>query len=246
MNNITVFENQEFGCVRTVDVNGEVWFVAKDIADILGYSETEKMTRRLDDDEKLTSQFGGTGQNRNMLCINESGLYNAIIGSNKPQAKKFKKWVTSEVLPSIRKTGGYLAPTVDFSNPENLMKLLTNWAEDRKKLEIANTQIEEDKPKVEFHDAVIGSDDTVDMAQVAKLLNMGIGRNRLFQLLRDKHILMNNNSPYQYYVDNGWFRLVESRFTKPNGDTCINIKTVVFQKGIKGIKKIVEKEQDGR
>ena len=245
MNNITVFENQEFGCVRTVDVNGEVWFVAKDIADILGYSDTAYAIRTYCKGvEKIQLPSNGGAQETNIVA--ERDLYRLILRSSKKEAEKFEEWVVGEVLPSIRKTGGYLAPTVDFSNPENLMKLLTNWAEDRKKLEIANTQIEEDKPKVEFHDAVIGSDDTVDMAQVAKLLNMGIGRNRLFQLLRDKHILMNNNSPYQYYVDNGWFRLVESRFTKPNGDTCINIKTVVFQKGIKGIKKIVEKEQDGR
>jgi prophage antirepressor-like protein len=232
--------------VRTVTVNEEPYFVAKDVSEILGYSDTEKMTRRLDEDEKLTSQFGASGQVREMVIINESGLYSAIIGSNKLEAKKFKKWVTSEVLPSIRKNGGYLAPQVDFTNPDIMINLLNNWKADRdrlikanKAIEVANKAIELQKPKVEFYDAVTGSDDTIDMAQASKVLNMGIGRNNLFELLRSRKILLDNNTPKQAYVDRGWFRLIESKFSKPDGTNCIYTKTVVFQKGLEAIRKII-------
>lgn len=104
------FKTEGFS-VNSMMIDGDPWFIAKEIADILGYYDTENMTRRLDDDERLNRQFGGSGQNRDMTIINESGLYSAIMGSKKPEAKKFKKWVTSEVLPSIRKTGAYIQPT---------------------------------------------------------------------------------------------------------------------------------------
>lgn len=96
------------------------------------------------------------------------------------------------------------------------------------------------KPKAEFHDAVVGSSDTIDMGQVAKVLNMGIGRNKLFEFLRENKVLRQNNEPFQNYIDRGWFRLVESKYQMPNGDTRINIKTVVFQKGLDGIRKMLE------
>lgn len=115
-------------------------------------------------------------------------------------------------------------------------------------LQVSNKVIAEYKnklqliqPKAEFYDAVVGSSDVIDMGQVAKVLNVGIGRNKLFELLRNEGILRQNNEPYQKYIDAGWFRLVESKYQKPNGDTCINIKTVVFQKGLDGIRKIIER-----
>lgn len=108
MNNIKIFENPEFGSIRTVEQNGEPWFVGKDVAKVLGYKDTDQALRcHVDSEDKLTRKFDGSGQNRNMTIINESGLYSLILSSNLPTAKKFKHWVTSEVLPSIRKTGGY-------------------------------------------------------------------------------------------------------------------------------------------
>lgn len=104
---VQIFKNEEIGEIRAISKNGQTWFVAKDIAEILEYQDTEAMTRRLDEDEKLNLQFVGIGQTRNMIAINESGFYNAILGSQKPAAKKFKRWVTSEVLPSIMKTGKF-------------------------------------------------------------------------------------------------------------------------------------------
>jgi len=232
--------------VRTAMANEEVYFVAKDVSEILGYSDTATMTRRLDSDEKDMQILQTLGGNQEMVVINESGLYNAIIGSNKSEAKKFKKWITSEVLPSIRKNGGYLAPTVDFTNPDVMLNLLNNWKADREKLIAANKEVEEvkaiietQKPKVEFYDAVTGSDDTIEMSQVAKILNLGIGRNNLFELLRNCKVLRENNEPFQRFVDCGWLRQIESKFSKPDGTNCIYTKTVVFQKGLEAIRKII-------
>lgn len=124
--------------------------------------------------------------------------------------------------------------------PKTFAEALQLAADQAKEIEKQQLLIEEQKPKVDFYDDVVDSKDAIDMAKVAKTLNMGIGRNNLFQFLRDKKVLMQNNTPYQYYVDNQWFRCVESRYTKPNGDICINIKTVVLQKGLDGIRKLLK------
>lgn len=126
--------------------------------------------------------------------------------------------------------------------PKTFAEALQLAADQAKEIEKQQLLIEEQKPKVEFYDDVVDSKDAIDMAKVAKTLNMGIGRNNLFQFLRDKKVLMQNNTPYQYYVDNQWFRCVESRYTKPNGDICINIKTVVLQKGLDGIRKLLKEK----
>lgn len=108
MNELMIFNNPEFGAVRTVEIDGEPWLVGKDVAAALGYSDTDKAIRNhVDDDDKLTRQFGGSGQNRNMTVINESGLYALVLSSKLPGAKKFRRWVTAEVLPAIRRTGSY-------------------------------------------------------------------------------------------------------------------------------------------
>ncbi len=116
MNELKVFNNPEFGKVRTVEINGEPWLVGKDVAAALGYSDTDQALRKhVDDEDKLTRQIDGVGQNRSMTIINESGLYSLVLSSKLPGAKKFKRWVTSEVLPSIRKTGQYTArPMTDY------------------------------------------------------------------------------------------------------------------------------------
>jgi anti-repressor protein len=244
MNELTVFTNDNFGEIRTLQINGDVWFVAKDVADVLGYSDTQAMTRRLDEDETMTDIL--SGMNMKSTLINESGLYNSVIGSNKPEAKMFKKWITSEVLPSIRKNGGYIL-NQEKMTPEQIVANALIVAQNiinNQKLEIENKtkQLELAQPKVEFHDAVVGSDDTIDIGQVAKVLNAGIGRNKLFELLRDLDILRQNNEPYQKYIDNGWFRQIETKYNLPTGETKIYIKTVVFQKGVDAIRKILPKK----
>lgn len=122
------------------------------------------------------------------------------------------------------------------SYKEALLQLVCQ-VEENEKLMLENSEM---KPKADFYDDVVDSKDAIEVGEVAKVLNCGIGRNKLFEFLRDKSVLMSNNTPYQNYVDRGWFRLVESKYTKPNGDICINIKTVVFQKGIDGIRKMLK------
>lgn len=136
----------------------------------------------------------------------------------------------------LERKGNYKVPT-------SFAEALRLAAEQQEQIEKQQTLIEEQKPKAEFYDDVIDSKDAIDMAKVAKTLNMGIGRNNLFQFLREKGILMRDNTPYQLYVDNQWFRCVESKFMKPNGDVCINIKTMVLQKGLDGIRKLLKDNQ---
>ena len=131
-----------------------------------------------------------------------------------------------------------------FKVPTTFKEALQLALEQQEKIEALELKQEEDRPKVEFFDTVTESKDTVDIGTVAKILNIkGVGRNKLFEILRDKKVLMSNNQPYQKYIDNGWFRQIESKFNLPNGDIKINIKTVVFQKGVNGIKRLMDDNQ---
>ena len=226
-----------FGKLRTVVENEDVWFLAKDVSDILEYRNAPDMVRNLDADEKLVRTVCVSGQNRGVNFINESGLYHAVIQSKKPEAKKFRKWVTSEVLPSIRKTGCYTVV------PKTFAEALRLAADQSEQLEQQKAQLALQAPKVEFAEAVMGSDDAFDMATVAKTLNMGKGRNELFAFLRDNKVLQHDNQPYQTYVDKGYFRVIEQKFVVPDGTVKINIKTVVFQRGVDFIRRLILQEQ---
>ncbi|WP_444353742.1 BRO-N domain-containing protein, partial [Phascolarctobacterium succinatutens] len=123
MNNLQIFNSPEFGQVRTIQQNGEPWFVGKDVAEILGYKDTsDAMKKHVDIEDKLTRRFADSGQNREMYIINESGLYSLILSSKMPKAKEFKRWVTSEVIPAIRKTGGYIAGSENMTDAEIMAK----------------------------------------------------------------------------------------------------------------------------
>lgn len=234
-NKIQVFSNDEFGKVRTLMVNNEPWFVGKDVAEILGYKEASKAVRQhVDEDDKGGSILDTPGGKQNITIINESGLYSLILSSKLPTAKKFKRWVTSEVLPSIRKTGEYTLP--DFMNP---IEAARAWADECEAKQKALAQVNEMKPKAEFYDDVTGSEDTIDIGEVAKVLHMGIGRNKLFQFLRDKKVLAPNNAPYQRFIDAGYFRRVESSY-EVYGTTHVSVKTVVFQRGVDYIRKLLK------
>lgn len=238
MNQLQVFKNPEFGQVRTLIKDGQPWFVGKDVADALGYTNPRKaIADHVDADDKDVTICDTPGGNQNVLIINESGLYSLILSSKLPTAKKFKHWVTSEVLPSIHRNGGYIADQEKLSDTEILAKAVLvaqNVIAQKDKL------IEEMKPKAEFFDAVANSKTAIPMDQVAKVLGIkGIGRNKLFEILREKKVLDRGNVPYQEYVDRGYFRVIEQKYTKPNGDTCINIKTLVYQKGVDYIRKLI-------
>ena len=237
-NKIQVFSNEEFGKVRTLMIDNEPWFVGKDVAEVLGYTNPSKaLSDHVDTEDKLNNETLLSLGQRGGWLINESGLYSLILSSKLPTAKKFKRWVTSEVLPAIRKTGSYNLP--DFNNPAEAARA---WAKEYEEKQKALAQVTEMKPKAEFYDDVTGSTDTIDIGSVAKVLNIpNMGRNKLFSFLRESKILNKRNEPYQEYVDKGYFRQIETSW-EHNGTTHINLKTVVFQKGVDYIRQLVLKK----
>lgn len=239
MNNLQVFENSEFGQVRTVLIDNEPYFVGNDVANILGYAEPRStVSKKVDAEDRGVAKIETPSGTQEMTVVNESGLYSLILGSKLESAKKFKRWVTSEVLPSIRKNGGYIANQENMTPEQivaNALIVAQKIIEDKDKL------IEVMKPKAEFFDAVANSKTAVSMNDVAKVLGIkGYGRNNLFEFLRSIKILDSYNRPYQKYVDCGWFRVIEQRYTK-NGEGIVTFKTLVYQRGIDAIRrKIIE------
>lgn len=238
MNELQIFNSSEFGQIRTVTKDNEPWFVAKDICEILNHSNTSVAMQMLEDDERTKLSLGRAGDTN---FINESGLYTLIIKSNLPNAKKFRKWVTSEVLPSIRKNGGYIA------NQENLTpeQIVANALVVAQNIILQkDRQIKEMQPKADFFDCVADSKSAFSMNEVAKVLDYkGIGRNKLFEFLREQGILDRYNVPYQRYVDNGWFRVIEQKYMK-DGEPIVTTKTLVYQKGVDAIRKRLEKGEN--
>ena len=242
MNELQIFNSVEFGTIRTVQINNEPWFVAKDLTDKLGYANgRDAVALHVDEEDKSNVGISDGSQNRNMTIVNESGLYSLILSSKLQTAKNFKHWVTSDVIPQIRKTGGYKLPETYV---EALEQLLTTAKENERLINENETfKAERDIliPKAEFFDAVTDSKQAIAIGDVAKVLDMGVGRNKLFEILRETKVLMPDNRPYQKYIDAGYFRVVEQKYQK-NGDTYINLKTLVFQKGIDFIRRKLEKE----
>ena len=245
-NNIITKTNDMFGELKIVMIDNEPWFVGREVAEKLGYSNPQKAVREhVDDEDKGMNEMFTPGGKQNTIIINESGLYSLILKSKLPEAKQFKRWVTSEVLPSIRKDGGYISISNEMSDEEIMAKALVVAQKtiERKNLELQEQKkiILEQQPKVEFYDDVAGSKDAVAMKEVAKVLGIkGLGRNKLFKFLRDKKILDRNNMPYQEYVDRGYFRVIEQRYNTNNGDIKITFTTLVYNKGIVYIRKLLK------
>ncbi|MNW46572.1 hypothetical protein D3C74_238740 [compost metagenome] len=218
--------------VRTVFKDGEPWFVLKDVCNVLEIDQVAGIKRRLSDDVISNHLIPDSiGRQQDTTIINEDGLYDVILESRKPEAKEFRKWVTRDVLPSIRKTGSY-----SINDPQKLIALAL--IEAQKVLEEQDQQIALMQPKAEFFDQVASSKDAIDIGTAAKVLKIpGIGRNNLFERLRNANILMGNNQPYQKFIDAGYFRVIEQKYTKPDGSTNINIKTLVYQKGLDFIRR---------
>jgi anti-repressor protein len=239
-NEIKVFDNAEFGEVRTTMYNSEPVFCLADVCRVLDIANSGNVKNRLSEKGICTMDTLTSGGMQKMIFITESNLYKVIFQSRKPEAEKFSDWVTSEVLPSIRKHGMYAVDDL-IANPELAIKAFTALKEEREKNKALQADNERMKPKEEFFDAVTDSKDAIDMGQVAKVLNYPkIGRNKLFEILRDNGILQQNNQPYQTYIDRGYFRVVEQKFEPTPGEIRINIKTLVFQKGIDYIRKILD------
>ena len=239
-NAIKIFENEEFGSVRTMEINGEPYFVGKDDAEILGYANTSKaLIDHVDDEDKLNNETLSSLGQRGGWLINESGLYSLILSSKLPTAKKFKRWVTSDVLPAIRKTGSYsIQSKPDSYTIEDPAARARRWAEEYEEKKALEAKIEEQKPLVEYAEHIQASKDVIDMKSMAKLASKNgikIGRNKLFSFLRDRKILDRENIPYANYMDKEWFQVVESPYTFNNGDVKIIKTTLVSPKGQIGI-----------
>lgn len=241
MDNLQVFTKDEFGTIRTVQMNNETYFVGKDVAESLGYADTfGALKKHVLEEDKLVCQIDSAGQKRDVTVINESGLYALIFGSKLESAKRFKHWVTSEILPSIRKHGMYAVDDL-INDPDLAIKAFTALREERNKNKLLMEDVKRMKPKEEFFDAVADSKDAIEIGKVAKVLNFpGVGRNKLFEILRRKGILMKDNIPYQKFIDNGCFRTIEQKYSLPDGETRISIKTLVYQKGVDYIRKVLE------
>lgn len=235
-NEMRIFQNPEFGTVRTVMIDGEPWFVGKDIAIALGYRNPQKALRDHVDAEDTTVNDSFTVHGTKAVLINESGLYSLILSSRLPNAKRFKHWITSEVLPSLRKTGGYVmddeyfikryAPNADEQSAAFLRLTLGTIMQ-------LNRQIEENQPKVEFANQVAESVSLIDMNRMAKLAadhGIRIGSVRLFRWLRKKGILMSNNLPYQEYIERGYFVVKEGTYERDHEIHAYS-KTLVTGKG---------------
>ena len=235
MNELKIFKNKEFGNIRVVTIDNEPWFVGKDAALALGYERAADAIRQhVEEDDKLTRCFADSGQNRQMYIINESGLYALIFGSKLESAKRFKHWVTSEVLPSIRKTGGY-----NMKQPQGKELLALAVLEAQKTIEEQTAQIEEMKPKAIFADAVATSHTSIligDLAKILKQNGIETGQKRLFEWLRENGYLSKRkgtewNSPTQKSMNLGLFEVKETTSVNPDGSVRINKTTKVTGKG---------------
>lgn len=238
MNNLQLFEfeNQK---VRTLKIDDEPYFVGKDVANILGYSNPNKALRdHIDAEDKRGERIVTPSGNQVTIVINESGLYSLILSSKMPNARKFKRWVTNEVLPAIRKHGAYMTDQKAFDvvhNKNGLADLLQQAADQLKQKDI---QIEKMKPKALFADAVATSKNDILIGQLAKILKQNgynTGQNRLFKWLREHHYLcakgIRYNQPTQKAMNLGLFKVRERTVNNPDGSTRITVTTKVTGKG---------------
>lgn len=241
MMDLQVF-NYESNSVRVVNMEGNPWFVVGDIIDHLGLGNVTEAMRRLDEDEFSSTEVIDTlGRTQKTYVVNEPGLYSLILGSRKPEARRFKRWVTHEVLPSIRRHGMYATPqTLEamLQDPDTMIKTLQALKAEREQRQALEQKVEQDKPRVIFSQAVEASEDSVlirDLATTLKQNGIDVGQNRLFAWMRDKGYLIksgaNRNMPTQYSMDRGWFEVQKRVIHVPDGDPKIRSTTKVTGKG---------------
>lgn len=244
MNELQIFKNEQFGSVRTLEKDGEPWFVGKDVAEALGYSNTrDALLVHVDAEDKDTVAFhDGTPGNPNQTIINESGVYALVFGSKLESARQFKRWITSEVIPSIRKHGAYATPvTIDriITDPEFGIKLLTELKEEREKRAALEGKVEADAPKVLFASAVETAKTSILVGELAKILKQNgvdMGQNRLFRWLREHGYLIKRqgtdfNMPTQKSMELDLFEIKETVITRPDGGTNVTKTPKVTGKG---------------
>ena len=240
MNELQIFNSEEFGEIRIIAKDNEPWFVASDICRSLDLSNPTMAMQRIDDDEKAKFNLGLSGGEAN--CVNEYGLYSLVLASRKREAKDFKRWITHEVLPSIRKNGGYIVGQETLSDEELLSKALMvaqrKIDEKNNIIAMQDSRIQGMIPKEIFADAVSASHTSILVGDLAKLIcqnGVQIGQKRLFEWLRENNFLIKSgasrNMPKQRYVEQGLFEVKESNIQNPDGSVRITKTTKVTGKG---------------
>lgn len=243
MNELQIFNSPEFGDIRTVTIDNETYFVGKDVATALGYANPKNaVPTHVSEEDKLSTQIEYAGQRREVTVINESGLYALIFGSKLESAKRFKHWVTSEVLPAIHHNGGYIMGQENLSDSELMAKaiLVAQKTIEHKNqiIEQQKAKIEADRPKTIFADAVSTSHTSILIGDLAKLIcqnGVHTGQKRLFQWMRENGYLMKTgasyNMPMQRYIEQGLFEVKESSVQNPDGSVRVTRTTKVTGKG---------------
>lgn len=235
---IKIFNNAEFGEVRIFDKNGEPWFVGRDVCNILGYANASKaIADHVDNEEKLYNESLSSLGQRGGWLINESGLYSLILSSKLPNAKRFKHWVTSEILPSIRKHGMYATDEL-INNPDVFIQVLQELKAERERKAALEAQAEANRPKIIFADAVATSHNSILIGDLAKLIKQNgvdIGQKRLFEWLRNNGYLMKSgasyNLPTQKSMELKLFEIKERTINNPDGSIRTTKTTKVTGKG---------------
>ena len=243
MEKLEVFKNEEFGEIRTIIINNEPWFVGKDVSNILGYQNGSRdINRHVDEEDRHKTMIFDGNQYKETIIINESGIYSLILSSKLPTAKKFKRWVTSEVLPAIRKHGAYMTPQKIeevILNPDTIIKLCQTLKQEQEKNKLLESDVKRMKPKEIFADAVAASEKSILIGELAKILKQNgvdIGANRLFVWLRENGYLIKRkgsdwNLPTQKSMEMGLFEVKETAITHSDGHTSISKTTKVTGKG---------------
>lgn len=235
MTDIQIFKNEQFGEVRTIEKNGEPWFVAADVCKVLDLSNPTIAASRLDEDERAKFNLGRQGET---TIVSEAGLYTLVLGSRKPEAKAFKRWITHEVIPTIRRHGAYATETTIESiiaDPESGIKLLQALKAEQERRKEAEAIAEVQRPKALFADAVAASDNSILVGELAKILRQNgveTGQNRLFQWMRENgYIMRYTNMPTQYSMERGLMEVKERAINNPDGSVRITQTIKVTGKG---------------
>lgn len=249
LNQLQKIFNYQGNQVRTVVKNNEPWFVAKDVCEILEIKNPSDALKRLDGDERARLNLGRQG---NTNVVNEYGLYNLILGSRKPEARQFKRWITHEVIPSIRKHGAYMTPEKIeevLLNPDTIIKLATELKHEREQRIQLEQQRKLDEPYTTFGKVVSGSDAAINIGAFAKLMydkhGIKLGRNKMFEWLREKGFLIKSgrerNQPKQKYLEQGLFDTTVTLVSRTNGDVE-SVTTLITGKGQVKIAEMLLKE----
>lgn len=243
MNELQIFKNKDFGEVRVIAINDEPWFVGKDVAEILEYKRTaDALNTHVDGEDKGVGEIQTPGGKQKMIIVNESGLYSLIFSSKMKKAKEFKRWVTSEVLPTIRKHGVYMTESVierTLTDPDYLIQLATTLKEERQRRLLAEEENERNKPKVLFSDSCEVAENSILIGEFAKRMKQNglpnMGQNRLFTYLRNQGYLCKNgerrNQPTQKSMEQGLFETKVRVINNPDGSTRTTTTTKMTGKG---------------